>query len=94
MMLALSSGAADLLYPPERERHPTPTMAIRSLLGLLLFAFAQALPAPVDTSKIGPQVGQSVPPIRGVDQFGKTQSLDSIYGPNGAMLVFFRSADW
>jgi hypothetical protein len=68
---------------------------MRSLIGLLVFAFLQAAqPAPVDTSKIGPQVGQAVPPIRGVDQFGKTQTLESIYGPNGAMLVFFRSADW
>jgi len=70
-------------------------MVNRSLLGLLLFAFVQASqPATVDTSKIGPQVGQTVPPIRGVDQFGKPQTLESIYGPNGAMLVFFRSADW
>lgn len=70
-------------------------MAIRTLLGLLLFTLSQAAPpAAVDTSKIGPQVGQTVPPIRGIDQFGKTQTLESIYGPKGAMLVFFRSADW
>jgi len=50
--------------------------------------------APVDTSKVGPQVGARVPPIAGVDQFGRTQTLDSLYGPKGAMLVFFRSADW
>ena len=54
--------------------------------------FAQA--PVVDTSKIGPQIGQAVPPITGVDQFGKPHTLNSIYGPKGAMLVFFRSADW
>jgi hypothetical protein len=48
----------------------------------------------VDTSRIGPQIGQPVPPIVGVDHFGKAQTLGSIYGPKGAMLVFFRSADW
>ena len=48
----------------------------------------------VDTSKIGPQVGAVVPLFSGVDQFGKPQTLASIYGPKGAMLVFFRSADW
>lgn len=48
----------------------------------------------VDTSKLGPQIGQAVPPIAGIDQFGKPQTLGSIYGPKGAMLVFFRSADW
>ncbi len=54
---------------------------------------AQA-PAAVDTSKIGPQVGATVPAVEGTDQFGKRHSLSSISGPKGAMLVFFRSADW
>lgn len=48
----------------------------------------------VDTSKLGPQIGSTAPAITGVDQFGKPRTLTSIYGPNGAMLVFFRSADW
>jgi hypothetical protein len=56
-------------------------------------AGAQA-PAPVDTAKIGPQVGTVVPAFDGADQFGKRHSLSSTYGPRGAMLVFFRSADW
>lgn len=54
---------------------------------------AQA-PVPVDTSKIGPQVGASVPVFSGSDQFGKTHTLASSYGPKGTMLVFFRSSDW
>ena len=48
----------------------------------------------VDTSKLGPQVGSTVPSFLGMDQFGKEQSLTSVTGPKGAMLVFFRSADW
>ena len=51
-------------------------------------------PAPVDTSKLGPQVGAVVPAFSGIDQFGKPHTLASTYGPKGAMLVFFRSADW
>jgi len=51
-------------------------------------------PEVIDTSKIGPQVGATVPPVSGVDQFGKTQSLESLSGPKGLMLVFNRSADW
>lgn len=51
-------------------------------------------PDPVDTSKIGPQVGAVVPAFSGVDQFGKTHTLESSLGTKGAMLVFFRSADW
>ena len=61
----------------------------------LAVASAQA-PAPltVDTSKVGPQVGHAVPPLEGVDQFGRTHTLASVAGPKGTMLVFFRSADW
>ncbi len=48
----------------------------------------------VATSAIGPQVGSVVPPFSGVDQFGRTQTLESLSGPKGLMLVFNRSADW
>ena len=49
---------------------------------------------PVDVSKLGPQVGERVPDFSLKDQTGKTWTLQSILGPKGAMLVFFRSADW
>lgn len=52
-------------------------------------------PAPVvDTTTIGPRVGATVPPLAGTDQFGRTQTLASLSGPKGLMLVFSRSADW
>ena len=44
--------------------------------------------------KTGPEVGQQVPAFSAQDQDGRTQTLKSIIGPKGAMLVFFRSADW
>ncbi len=72
------------------------TRLILTMAGLALAAsslVAQA-PAAVDTSKLGPQVGAVVPAFSGVDQFGKPHTLASTYGPKGAMLVFFRSADW
>jgi hypothetical protein len=50
--------------------------------------------APIDIAQLGPQVGARVPEFSGVDQFGRTQTLGSIVGERGAMLVFFRSADW
>ena len=68
--------------------------------GLLVLLIASAsgiasqAPVAVDTSKVGPQVGTVVPAFTGVDQFGKSHTLASSYGPKGAMLVFFRSADW
>jgi cytochrome oxidase Cu insertion factor (SCO1/SenC/PrrC family) len=49
---------------------------------------------PIDVAKLGPQVGQLVPDFSLKDQNGKTWTRQSILGPRGAMLVFFRSADW
>jgi hypothetical protein len=60
---------------------------------MVLVMSASAAQAP-DLSKVGPQVGSTVPPIGGTDQFGRPQTLTTASGPNGAMLVFFRSADW
>jgi hypothetical protein len=48
----------------------------------------------IDVNAIGPKVGDRVDPFSLKDQTGKVWTLDSIMGPNGAMLVFFRSADW
>jgi hypothetical protein len=42
----------------------------------------------------GPAVGSPLPDFSAPDQAGVTQTLKSIMGPKGAMLVFFRSADW
>jgi len=44
--------------------------------------------------KTGPNVGQQAPAFAATDQNGRNQTLKSIMGPKGAMLVFFRSADW
>ena len=44
--------------------------------------------------KTGPDVGQQVPSFSAQDQEGRNRTLKSIMGPQGAMLVFFRSADW
>jgi cytochrome oxidase Cu insertion factor (SCO1/SenC/PrrC family) len=49
---------------------------------------------PVDVATLGPQVGGRAPDFNLIDQNGKSWTLPSIMGPKGAMLVFFRSADW
>lgn len=49
---------------------------------------------PIDVSKLGPRVGEQVPDFSLQDQNGKAWTRESIAGPKGAMLVFFRSADW
>jgi hypothetical protein len=47
-----------------------------------------------ELDNLGPQVGSRVPDFSLADQNGRTQTLKSVLGPNGALLVFFRSADW
>jgi hypothetical protein len=65
---------------------------------LLAISLAAALlvqaPSKIDVSKLGPQVGERVPDFSLKDQTGKDQTLQSIAGPRGTMLVFIRSADW
>lgn len=59
-------------------------------LAVTLFLAAAATAA----IKTGPNPGEKIPEISAVDQNGKTQTLATISGPKGAMLVFIRSADW
>jgi hypothetical protein len=40
------------------------------------------------------KTGDSISELRGTDQFGKPQDFNSLEGPNGLVLLFFRSADW
>jgi len=53
-----------------------------------------ALPAAIDVDRLGPQVGDPAPLFALQDQHGRTRALSSLLGPKGAMLVFYRSADW
>jgi len=86
-------------YTQARRRIWCPILAAASLmLTSPSDGTAQALPpaakAPLNLSTVGPQIGQQVPEFRLMDQNGRAWTRDSIAGPKGAMLVFFRSADW
>lgn len=76
-------------------KHLLPLWALAALISAS-GPIGQAQPAApaAQPATLGPQIGTVVPPISGVDQFGKTQSLASLSGPKGLMLVFSRSADW
>lgn len=50
--------------------------------------------ASVEPMAIGLAVGQKAPQFSLLDQFGRVQTLDSLKGTNGTVLLFFRSADW
>jgi hypothetical protein len=73
-------------------------------LGLCLLGFGPAVgtaarqpPNPVqavDVDSVGPKVGETLPEFSLRDQTGQVHSLKSLLGSKGAILVFFRSADW
>jgi hypothetical protein len=48
----------------------------------------------IELMSIGLAVGQKAPAFSARDQFGRVQTLDTLKGPNGTVLLFFRSADW
>jgi hypothetical protein len=50
--------------------------------------------ASIELMSIGLAVGQKAPPFSLRDQTGRAQTLDSLKGANGTVLLFFRSADW
>jgi hypothetical protein len=45
-------------------------------------------------TSIGLEIGQKAPNFSARDQFGRLQTLDTVKGPKGTVLLFFRSADW
>jgi hypothetical protein len=47
-----------------------------------------------DPQSLGPKPGERVPEFSLPDQHGNARTLRSTFGPKGAVLVFFRSADW
>ena len=50
---------------------------------------------PLDDNMLtGPALGEKIPAFRAVDQNGQAWDFDSIKGPKGALLLFYRSADW
>jgi hypothetical protein len=45
-------------------------------------------------TSIGLPAGQKAPAFSARDQFGHQQTLESLKGPHGTVVLFFRSADW
>ena len=83
-------------YPFRRSRH-----ALVLGLAMLVIGVGEArepqsgtAAATVDVESVGPQVGTSLPDFTLRDQRGEPHALKSLLGPKGALIVFFRSADW
>jgi len=45
-------------------------------------------------TSFGLEVGRKAPAFSVRDQFGREQTLETLKGPKGTVLLFFRSADW
>jgi hypothetical protein len=50
--------------------------------------------ASIEPMSIGLAVGEKAPPFAVRDQFGRVETLETLKGRNGTVLLFFRSADW
>jgi len=80
-----------------------PNPMIRRLFVVLVFicGFALAMAAqesissaPPQPTSIGLAVGEMAPRFSLRDQNGREVSSDTLKGPKGTVLLFFRSADW
>ena len=60
----------------------------------LLFLTPLLLSASSSPPMPGVQTGKAAPAIHAHDQFGKEQTIASLMGPKGLVLLFFRSSDW
>jgi hypothetical protein len=65
-----------------------------AVLSLLVTSFSLHDSAAQEAPGAVLKMGSNIPELSGVDQFGKQQNFDSLKGPNGLVLLFFRSADW
>lgn len=53
-----------------------------------------AQPAPAPAVNLGPSEGERIPGFEASDQHGSPRSWENLRGSKGAVLVFYRSADW
>ena len=72
-------------------------LPLKAVLGVVLCSAWMAGGPAVrgeDRLDVGPKIGEPAPNFTLPDQNGQPRTLDSVKGPRGAVLVFFRSADW
>ena len=62
---------------------------MRTLLSVPLLAASLLAAVPS-----GPDIGKPMPSFQAQDQDGKTHTLRGLLGPKGAVILFYRSADW
>ena len=76
--------------PPQSRLQPALSqLSQRTTLLLAALAILQAA-----TIQTGPAIGARIPDFSAPDQDGRTQTLATLRGPHGLLLMFVRSADW
>ena len=72
-----------------------------AFLPSIAFVAAMVAQEPFDTDdpldadfRTGVEIGARIPPFRIEDSNGEVWDFEKIKGPNGALLHFYRSADW
>jgi cytochrome oxidase Cu insertion factor (SCO1/SenC/PrrC family) len=71
-------------------------VAVLFVVGSAAFASGQERPATNrgSASSVGVEIGQQAPAFALPDQFGHQHSNETLKGPKGTVILFFRSADW
>ncbi len=91
--LALYDDTNRVMYGLEPQSSVTPhlgeSVTVRGTLGENTIQVAS-----IELMSIGLAAGQKAPAFSLRDQLGRIQTLDSLKGTNGTVLLFFRSADW
>lgn len=91
--LALYDDTTRVMYSLEPQKtltaHLGDTVTVRGTLDGETIHVAS-----IEPMSIGLSVGQKAPAFSTHDQFGRIQTLDTLKGKNGTVLLFFRSADW
>jgi peroxiredoxin len=68
--------------------------SIVRVTAVLGFALVSSVVGIAGQTQVALQPGAKIPGFELKDQAGKTQTFESLRGPNGLLLVFSRSADW
>lgn len=65
-------------------------------ISVLFLTLSASLAPAADATPLntGPEIGQTIPHFEAIDHKGAKQTLDTLKGPKGLLLLFTRSADW
>jgi hypothetical protein len=75
------------------DRRSRGTSAVLAAIAVAVLGFFFAAPARAEIAT-GPEVGERIPDIRTLDQYGKIRTFEDLRGPEGLLVLFYRTADW